>query len=253
MNNWNHIRPSNFEWEYFEDKHGRETSKVRKLITGEQYIWEASLRPGYVAESHWHPYDIVQIFLEGEFIAKDEGSFYPGDVRWVKAGHSSVEGAGMDGSRFFLIALGGDIPLMWDDLYETPTDLLKQLKERGSPVGSANVNKITAELFYDPHNRPTQPVKNICNESPWIIETTFAPDYIADEHWHKNNTLYFIMDGEMEFGQEEPLYKTGDIRVVNGGYSYGPEKPGKEGVTFILISNGGPVDLNWSDIDTPPI
>ena len=143
MNNWNHIRPSNFEWEYFEDKHGRETSKVRKLITGEQYIWEASLRPGYLAESHWHPYDIVQIFLEGEFTAEGEGSFYPGDVRWVKAGHSSIEGAGSDGSRFYLIALGGDIPLMWDDIYEAPTDLLKQLKERGNPVGSANVNKIT--------------------------------------------------------------------------------------------------------------
>jgi hypothetical protein len=49
------------------------------------------------------------------------------------------------------------------------------------------------------------------------------------------------------------LYKKGDIRVVKGGYSYGPEKPGKDGVTFILISNGGPIDLNWSDIKKPPV
>ena len=41
--------------------------------------------------------------------------------------------------------------------------------------------------------------------------------------------------------------------TVKGGYSYGPEKPGKDGVTFILISNGGPIDLNWSDIKKPPI
>ena len=48
------------------------------------------------------------------------------------------------------------------------------------------------------------------------------------------------------------VYKKGDIRVVKAGYSYGPEKPGKDGVKFILISNGGPVDLNWSDITPPP-
>ena len=56
----------------------------------------------------------------------------------------------------------------------------------------------------------------------------------------------------MEFSKNEPLYKKGDIRVVKGGYSYGPEKPGKDGVKFILISNGGPIVLIWSDISTPP-
>ena len=66
---WKHIRPSEYDWDYFKDTNGRETSMVRTLITGDEYIWEASLRPNYVAESHWHPYDIVQIFLEGEFTA----------------------------------------------------------------------------------------------------------------------------------------------------------------------------------------
>ena len=56
----------------------------------------------------------------------------------------------------------------------------------------------------------------------------------------------------MSFSDEEPIYKKGDIRVVKGGHSYGPEKPGPDGVTFILISNGGPIDLNWSDIKDPP-
>ena len=249
---WKHIRPSEYDWDYFKDVNGRETSMVRTLITGDEYIWEASLEPNYLAESHWHPFDIVQIFLEGEFIVEDEGSFFPGDIRWVKAGHSSVEGASDQGSRFYLIALGGDIPLMWDDLYQVPKDLKNQLSKRGSPVGSANVNKIKSELFHDPHGRPTQPIKIISNENPWVIETTFDADYIASDHWHAHNTLYFIMEGEMEFGPDEPLYKKGDIRVVKGGYSYGPEKPGKDGVKFILISNGGPVDLNWSDITPPP-
>ena len=250
--NWKYIRPSEYNWELFKDTHGRKTSMVREFVTGDEYIWEASLEPNYLAESHWHPFDIVQIFLEGEFIVEDEGSFFPGDIRWVKAGHSSVEGASDQGSRFYLIALGGDIPLMWDDLYQVPKDLKDQLSKRGSPVGSANVNKIKSELFHDPHGRPTQPVKIISNENPWVIETTFDADYIASDHWHAHNTLYFIMEGEMEFGPDEPLYKKGDIRVVKGGYSYGPEKPGKDGVKFILISNGGPVDLNWSDIIPPP-
>ena len=250
--NWKYIRPSEYDWELFKDTHGRKTSMVREFVTGDEYIWEASLEPNYVAESHWHPFDIVQIFLEGEFIAEGEGSFFPGDIRWVKAGHSSVEGASDQGSRFYLIALGGDIPLMWDDLYQVPKDLKDQLSKRGSPVGSANVNKIKSELFHDPHGRPTQPIKIISNENPWVIETTFDADYIASDHWHAHNTLYFIMEGEMEFGPDEPLYKKGDIRVVKGGYSYGPEKPGKDGVKFILISNGGPVDLNWSDISPPP-
>ena len=250
--NWKYIRPSEYDWELFKDTHGRKTSMVREFVTGDEYIWEASLEPNYLAESHWHPFDIVQIFLEGEFIVEDEGSFFPGDIRWVKAGHSSVEGASDQGSRFYLIALGGDIPLMWDDLYQVPKDLKDQLSKRGNPVGSANVNKIKSELFHDPHGRPTQPVKIISNENPWVIETTFDADYIASDHWHAHNTLYFIMEGEMEFGPDEPLYKKGDIRVVKGGYSYGPEKPGKDGVKFILISNGGPVDLNWSDIIPPP-
>ncbi len=250
--NWKYIRPSEYNWDLFKDKHGRKTSMVREFITGDEYIWEASLEPNYVAESHWHPFDIVQIFLEGEFIAKNEGSFFPGDVRWVKAGHSSVEGAGNQGCRFYLIALGGDIPLMWDDLYEVPEDLNEKLRKRGNPVGSANISKIESELFNDPHGRPTQPIKVITDEGPWVIETTFAADYIASNHWHAHNTLYFIMEGEMEFGPDEPLYEKGDIRVVKGGYSYGPEKPGENGVKFILISNGGPVDLNWSDITPPP-
>lgn len=110
--------------------------------------------PYYVAESHWHPYDIVQIFLEGEFIAEGEGSFYSGDIRWVKAGQSTKEGAGDKGSRFYLIALDGDIPLMWDDLYPLPNDLKESLAKRGNGVGNANINSILFIPFEDEFGRP---------------------------------------------------------------------------------------------------
>ena len=61
---WKHIRPSKYDWEPFKDKHGRKTSMVREFITGDEYIWEASLEPDYVAESHWHPFDIYKFFLK---------------------------------------------------------------------------------------------------------------------------------------------------------------------------------------------
>ena len=89
MKAWKHISTKDYDWNLFGDKHGRETSKVKTFFEGNQFIWEASLKPNYLAESHWHPYDIVQIFLEGEFISEEEGSFFPGDVRWVKAGKST--------------------------------------------------------------------------------------------------------------------------------------------------------------------
>ena len=142
MKTWKHISTKDYDWNLFGDKHGRETSKVKTFFEGNQFIWEASLKPNYLAESHWHPYDIVQIFLEGEFISEGEGSFFPGDIRWVKAGKSTIESAGNEGSRFYLIALGGNIPIMWDDLYEVPDDLKNQLTQRGSPVGNANINEL---------------------------------------------------------------------------------------------------------------
>jgi hypothetical protein len=80
MNTWKHISPKDYDWSLFGDKNGRETSMVKTFFEGNQFIWEASLKPNYLAESHWHPYDIVQIFLEGEFISEEEGSFFPGDM-----------------------------------------------------------------------------------------------------------------------------------------------------------------------------
>ena len=62
---------------------------------------------------------LYRYFLRENLYAEGEGSFFPGDIRWVKAGKSTIESAGSEGSRFYLIALGGNIPLMWDDLYES--------------------------------------------------------------------------------------------------------------------------------------
>jgi hypothetical protein len=42
------------------------------------------------------------------------------------------------------------------------------------------------------------------------------------------------------------------VRQVTGGYSYGPEEPGDDGVEFVLVSVGGPVMLHWADMEPAP-
>ena len=107
------------------------------------------------------------------------------------------------------------------------------------------------QAFEDPVGRPTQPVQVLLEGSLSALRTRFVPDYSAGEHWHDFDTLYFIMAGDMRFGFEGQYY-TGDIRQVTGGYSYGPEEPGPEGVEFVLFSCGGPVNLHWADLEPAP-
>ena len=38
----------------------------------------------------------------------------------------------------------------------------------------------------------------------------------------------------------------------SGGYSYGPEEPGGDGVEFVLVSVGGSVALHWADLEPAP-
>jgi hypothetical protein len=105
--------------------------------------------------------------------------------------------------------------------------------------------------FEDPHGRPTQPVQVLLDGTLSILRTRFAPAFSAAEHWHDFDTWYFITDGRMRFGHEG-WYESGQVRQVTGGYSYGPEEPGAQGVEFVLVSVGGPVQLHWADLETPP-
>lgn len=105
--------------------------------------------------------------------------------------------------------------------------------------------------FEDPAGRPTQPVQVLLDGNLSALRTRFVPTYEAGEHWHDFDTLYFITQGDMQFGNEGQ-YHTGDIRHVRGGFSYGPEKPGPDGVEFVLLSLGGPVALHWADLTPAP-
>jgi redox-sensitive bicupin YhaK (pirin superfamily) len=71
----------------------------------------------------------------------NEGSFRPGDIRWVKAGHAyGPEEAGEEGVQFHLFSLGGDIGLNWADLYDVPEALTARLSQFQQPAGRRRVD-----------------------------------------------------------------------------------------------------------------
>ncbi len=196
-------------------------------------LWEAQMQP----DLQWSVASgTLCLLTAGSLIAQngtglDGEALAPGDLYWCHSDSASFA-VGPAGATVYCIAplqgIGQDMP--------------------SHLVVSSD---IPWEEFDDPAGRPTQPVQVLLQGSLSVLRTRFDPDYIAGEHWHDFDTLYFISDGRMQFG-DEGWFEQGDIRAVHGGHSYGPERPGTDGVEFVLISLGGPVALHWSDLEPPP-
>lgn len=77
------------------------------------------------------------------------------------------------------------------------------------------------------------------------------PDAPGPTHWHPSDTIYIPIRGELHI-PGEGVYGVGDIRWVKGGYAYGGEFPGPDGVEFIFISMG-PYGFFDPDVDEPPL
>ena len=76
--------------------------------------------PDHAGVVHWHPTDTVYVVRRGQFIVEGEGTFEPGDIRWVKAGTVyGPEAAGNDGCEVMLIG-AGRFPLPTFDPAVTP-------------------------------------------------------------------------------------------------------------------------------------
>ncbi|MCZ6710827.1 MAG: hypothetical protein O7B25_10730 [Gammaproteobacteria bacterium] len=250
--NWARVRPTEIAWEQFHDPHGRPTTPVRILKSGDVQLLQAQFSANFEIGVHWHPFDTIYIITRGEMSIGDEGIYRPGDLRWVKAGHAyGPERAGAEGVEFYLISLGGEVGLNWADLYDVPPELNTRLTALENHWGRINLDDVAWQEFADPAGRPTQPVQLLFNDDPYVLRTRFEPGYVAGEHWHDYDTIYFITRGRMRFGAEG-WYEAGDIRWVDGGHSYGPEEPGEEGVEFLLVSCGGPVNLHWADLEPAP-
>jgi len=73
----------------------------------------------------------------------------------------------------------------------------------------------------------------------------------ARPHWHLSDTVYIVTKGEFIVEGEEP-YREGDLRWVRGGFAYGPERSGPDGVEYMFISLG-PYDKLDPDEFPPPL
>jgi hypothetical protein len=73
----------------------------------------------------------------------------------------------------------------------------------------------------------------------------------AAPHWHLSDTVYLVMEGEFEV-EGEATYRVGDLRWVRGGFAYGPESAGPDGVVYMFISLG-PYDKLDPDEFPPPL
>ena len=97
-------------WEEFVDGAGNRLGVLFKWIVdpalGENCML-LRLPPNHRAAPHWHTSDTVYLVTDGEFVIEGEGSFFPGQVRWVSGGFAyGAEGAGPSGCEFYFFSLG---------------------------------------------------------------------------------------------------------------------------------------------------
>jgi hypothetical protein len=97
-------------WEAFVDAGGGRLGVLLKWVVdptlGENCML-LRLPPNHRAAPHWHTSDTVYLVTKGELTIEGEGSFRPGQVRWVRGGFAyGAEGAGPEGCEFYFFSLG---------------------------------------------------------------------------------------------------------------------------------------------------
>jgi hypothetical protein len=253
---WQRVQPDDVAWQTMDDAPTETPAEtpalIRDLKSNGPCIAQVKLPGDYASAAHWYPFDTIYIVTKGEMTVGDEGMYRSGDLRWAKAGHQCGPlRAGTEGVEYFLVSPGNNVSITPPQEDDAPEALVARLAVSKPGWGRVNLDDVPWEQFADPAGRPTQPVQLLFNDDPYVLRTRFVPGYVAGEHWHDFDTLYFITNGRMRFG-EEGWYETGDIRWVTGGHSYGPEQPGDQGVEFLLVSCGGPVNLRWTDLEPAP-
>ncbi len=241
------IHPANTEWQVFHDPHGRPTTPVRILKADNPYILEADFPPDFYAGDHWHPYDTLYIFRDGAMRIGAEGNFFPGDIRWVKAGQVyGPEHASDQGVRFFLISLGGEIGLNWADLHDVPQDLADRLATFESPWGRARLGHIPVEPFPDPAGVLSCDTRVVSERHPSIYALTLAPGQgIPAFRAEAGRLLWLVTDGTLQLGTERRM-ETEDLFWQQQGAACPGLSAGPDGATVLLFGLDGEIALNWS-------
>ena len=211
-----HIRPQDLGWETFHDPHGRPTTPTRILRSSEPFLIEADFPAHFHAGLHWHPHDTIYVITRGEMRIGNEGSFRPGDIRWVKAGHSyGPEEAGDEGVQFHLFSLGGDIGLNWADLYEVPEALNERLSQFQQPAGRRRVDEMPAVGPSDALPSWDQ----MSDEGPLIFRVSMDADEEQAAFSPGFDCVWYVLDGAVLIDNETRVL-AGEFFCASGGASY---------------------------------
>jgi quercetin dioxygenase-like cupin family protein len=102
-----------FENARFEDDHVEPYVHLRR-ISADPAIREVTFPPNATLGVHSHPCDTLYVIQSGEFIVDGEGSYGPGELRWVRAGVVyGPERAGADGAVLLIISTNGPFGVRW--------------------------------------------------------------------------------------------------------------------------------------------
>ena len=236
------IHPADTEWEMFHDPHGRPTSPVRMLKTDAPALLEVDFPPNFYAGLHWHPFDTLYFVAEGEMKIGPEGSFFPGDIRWVKAGYPyGPEEAGPDGVRFFLISMGDEVGLNWADIYDTPQELENRLATFPERFGRVNLDELPASELAEGCR-----IRTICDTEPWMHRLEMSRGRcLARPITHDVDALYMVRAGSVEIPGEGG-FALDDFRWVDGGHTTSGMLAGPDGADIILIGATGSAAFEWA-------
>ena len=162
----------------------------------------------------------------------DEGSFRPGDIRWVKAGHSyGPEEAGEEGVQFHLFSLGGDIGLNWADLYEVPETLQARLSQFQQPAGRRRVDEM-------PVVSPTDALPGwdqMPDEGPLIFRVSMGADEEQAAFSPGFDCVWYLLDGAVEVNRDTHV-ASGEFFCADADASYSL-RTGAEGAHWLLFAS----------------
>jgi quercetin dioxygenase-like cupin family protein len=97
----------------FEDDHVEPYVNLRR-ISADPAIREVTFPPNATLGVHSHPCDTLYVIQSGEFIVEGEGSYRPGELRWVRAGVTyGPERAGAEGAVVLIVSTNGPFGVRW--------------------------------------------------------------------------------------------------------------------------------------------
>ena len=227
-----HICPHDLDWETFHDPHGRPTTPPRVLRDSEPFLIEADFPAHFHAGLHWHPHDTIYVITRGEMRIGDEGSFGPGDIRWVKAGHAyGPEEAGEGGLQFHLFSLGGDIGLNWADLYDVPQALTMRLSQFQQPAGRRRVDDMPVVSPADALPGWDQ----MPDQGPLIFRISMDGDEEQAAFGPGFDCVWFVLEGAVEVNATTTV-AGGEFFCVDADVNYSL-RASAEGAHWLVFSS----------------